>query len=258
MSFPEEINIVADGQSKATSRWEDKPVFQGLLLSYLQNIQVVENLYRQLLDERDIYSAIGAQLDVLGALVGELRLGKEDEPYRQAIFSRIAINTADGTPEKALEILQVISSSNLVNVWEHYAAAVYYYTGGVVTNASGQTMDNSSPAGVVARLLFDENGDSLVPSDLIGDTPNLFDDAANQIIDDNSNDIVASSLIDNSVPGDRSFLPEIEDTDLINPLADLLTKDPLSVISGLIIDDAGDNIVDDSGNFIQYITTEIT
>jgi hypothetical protein len=79
-----------------------------LLAAWISGIQDVENTLQQLLTMRGVDDAIGAQLEVLGRIVGAGREGHTDDVYRRRIRARIAANRSKGT------IADVIRVANLV------------------------------------------------------------------------------------------------------------------------------------------------
>ncbi len=169
MAVPAKLDQVQIGLNRMLSQFDNSPKLRGLFQAYLENVQDVEEMFYQLLTERDIYSAIGAQLDVIGLLVGELRRGRDDEEYRQAILNRVVLNTSDGTPPVVLEILKLLTSADTVGLFEHYPANIHYFASGGVNNSTPQTMDNASAAGVNVRVMFDEGSNSFIPAGLVSE-----------------------------------------------------------------------------------------
>ena len=212
MSVPVQQDVVSVGLSRMLSQWKDKAVITGLFKSYLENIQVVENMWFQLLEERDIYTAIGEQLDVLGLIVGENREGRDDEEYRQALFNRIALNSSDGTPNKVLEILEVITLGENVNLFEHFPANIHYFTDGTTTSDITFIMDNASAAGVSVRVMTDVGNTSFIPAALIATQDILGLDGGNTMGVDTGDELGLASFDDVGV-GTRSFLPHTLDPD---------------------------------------------
>ena len=62
------------------------------------------------LQQRVVGVAVGAQLDVLGRIVGEARLGDPDANYRLRIKAGILLNVSSGTPEELLAIFRLLTS----------------------------------------------------------------------------------------------------------------------------------------------------
>ena len=174
MSYPEQINHVEVALSRLPSVWKDKPIMQGFITAFASNIQVIEELLFDMLNNRSVFTAIGAQLDVVGLLVGVARLGRDDLDYRNAVFKQIAINNADGSTENILETVRLLTQVDGVYMWEHPAASFFLLINGGYFDGLASTLDAISSAGVGAVLLFDE-ADSFVPGELFFQADNLVD-----------------------------------------------------------------------------------
>ena len=48
------IDQVELGLDRMLSQWDDKPIIRGLFQSYLQGVQDVEDMWFQLMNERDL------------------------------------------------------------------------------------------------------------------------------------------------------------------------------------------------------------
>jgi hypothetical protein len=153
MSLPVKTDVVKLGIDSLLTQWQDKPVALGLLKSYLENIQIIEDVQFQVLEERGIDRAIGVQLDNLGLIVGQPRtvvkgafakffgfqgndnssgFGDDtffldgsplavtklldDDQYRFFIKARAASNTSSGTPEDLIKFFQSLfgASTNTI------------------------------------------------------------------------------------------------------------------------------------------------
>jgi len=66
--------------------------------------QDLENVIQQFLSDRFVDTAEGAQLDIIGAIVGQGRNGMIDDDYRRYIRAKIAVNNSNGTFEDLLTI----------------------------------------------------------------------------------------------------------------------------------------------------------
>jgi hypothetical protein len=85
-------NRLEQALAKLLTQFKGLPVMEGILASYVEQVQELENVFIDLLLLRTLDNATGAQLDGVGAIVGELRLGRNDTDYRAAIAGRIKIN----------------------------------------------------------------------------------------------------------------------------------------------------------------------
>jgi len=117
---------VSVGVKRLIHQWQDKPKVVGLLTAFLNSTQKIEDTFEQLLKERGIDTAIGAQLDIIGLIVGEPRFDKDDDEYRAAIKLRIGINTSDGTEPVVSSLLKQITGATTATFTDVYPAGVKY------------------------------------------------------------------------------------------------------------------------------------
>ena len=166
MTLPVAQDVVERGLSRLLWQWEDSPLLRGMLESYLTAGQEIEDAFFQLLSERGINEAIGAQLDVLGDIVGEARQGREDDKYRLAILSRGLINNSNGTPEELLEIVATATGATAPALWEHFSGTTMLYVEHGASPLVAHAMQNASPAGTYTALMFDIDQDSFIGSEV--------------------------------------------------------------------------------------------
>ncbi len=107
-----------------------------LIRALVEPVQDVENVLQQLYTERYVDTAVGDQLDILGALVGQLRLGLEDEPYRRVIRARISVNRSKGTIADVINVASLIiyDDDALILVDNHGPAALSVQIEGVTVD----------------------------------------------------------------------------------------------------------------------------
>lgn len=76
-----------------------------LLAILMRPIQRVENVLIDMKLKRDINTAVGAQLDIIGRIVGQPRNGEsDDEVYRRFCRARVLVNKSSGVPEELIKI----------------------------------------------------------------------------------------------------------------------------------------------------------
>lgn len=80
-------------------QYKDKPKFKGLVEGMNDQANDLETAIFEIRDNFWLDTAEGVQLDVIGLIVGEDRLGRSDADYRDAIKVRIVINTGSGEGE---------------------------------------------------------------------------------------------------------------------------------------------------------------
>lgn len=92
---------------------------QNMRYSNWQNLVRVEGFQSQELEDavfqvllgRSVDDAVGAQLDLLGKLVGQPRYGLVDDDYKVYIRARVSTNNSEGTIEDLISVVQGIIGS---------------------------------------------------------------------------------------------------------------------------------------------------
>src|SRR3990172_1865011 len=148
--------------ARLAHQFKEHPLIEGMLRSFVQPIQDLEKTLFDLLQDRGIMTAVGAQLDGLGSIVGESRRGRNDEEYRIGILARVAINTSQGTPENAIAVFGLITGASRVHYCRHYTALVdpagpdsFAFAGGIDGLGFGDLLD-ISVGGVFVDIYFQD------------------------------------------------------------------------------------------------------
>lgn len=124
---------IARAKDRLIEQYKEKPKIEGLLEAVVKPLQELEDLFLALGTERWIDSAIGAQLDVVGKIVGALRdVGQNDEDYRLAIKAQIIMNLNQGTPEEIIAAAKFFIGSIFIWYLEVYPAAVDIFSSTVI------------------------------------------------------------------------------------------------------------------------------
>lgn len=155
-------NHEEEGLSRLPSVWDSSPKVKGLLLSYLREIQEVEDTLFDLLEDRSISTAVGVQLDVLGDLLNEPRGGRTDEEYREYLKALPLVYRSGGTANELLQILKQFSAANDVRLWEHGPGNIHFYTDGHIDDALMDVMTQARSAGVRYAIIQDTEQNSLI------------------------------------------------------------------------------------------------
>lgn len=156
----EQINEHAEqALGRLVSQYETTTRLQAIIEIEASQTQGVENAIWGMLTEKWIDDASGVQIDSLGAIVGEPRLGRSDEAYVAAIFIRIALNSGGGQPEIIMTFLRFILDINDVQLLEVFPANIQVFVdssidqqiasrlrriigagiGGFITSSDGET-----------------------------------------------------------------------------------------------------------------------
>lgn len=95
----------AEGLALLLEQFKGKPLIEGHVGSFLNQVQDLEDAIWEILLCTDIDHATNAQLEGLGDLVGEGRRERTDAQYRAAIRVRILVNRCNGRHGEILKIL---------------------------------------------------------------------------------------------------------------------------------------------------------
>lgn len=114
MSLDDGLPVVADTNLKR------------LLAAALMGAQDLEAALQQLLTQRNILTAVGAQLDVIGKIVGQARDGLSDDDFRRYCRARIAAHKSKGATEDLIKVISlvVLDDAAVVQVLNEGAATV--------------------------------------------------------------------------------------------------------------------------------------
>lgn len=139
----------------------DLPRFADLLCIFADQVQAAEDALWQIAQD-SVDTAIGAQLEGFGAIVGAERQGLSDASYRNLIRATVKANRSRGTTEDLYEIAMLFIGSSAagdiridlrppasITVWTDTSAS---FSGGRVLN---RLLQRSKAAGV--RLVFIES-----------------------------------------------------------------------------------------------------
>lgn len=105
--------------------------WEGVVTAYVVQIQDLETSLFEFVDGRAIDTAEGINLDNMGTIVIQDRLGFDDDFYRVLIYVKIGINTSQANPEKVIDVFRLLTSSNLVHLIDLENGAVELYGDGV-------------------------------------------------------------------------------------------------------------------------------
>lgn len=128
----------------------DCPRNQVVMDAVMAEVQELEDAFWELLTAFDLDTATNDQLLLLGKLVGEGQLGRDDEDFRAAIRARILVNRSDGKVEQLYEIGKalVVDTTILHRITQFSGSETYEFLG----DLSAFSLSN------VARLLRKAKG----------------------------------------------------------------------------------------------------
>jgi hypothetical protein len=135
---PGSVDHVYAAYSRLPQQFKDKPNIVGLVTALVQPYQDLETALWDLFTKRTIYTAFGATLDAIGALVNQPRNGLGDADYQRFIAARVKANRSGGTPPNLIAICRLVVNNTAVTfVYSNIGIAAYemFATGAPVTDA---------------------------------------------------------------------------------------------------------------------------
>lgn len=255
MTLPVEIDHAELGAERLLHQWKDSPKVQGLFKSFLEQSDLLEDIFLQILDDRGIHQAVGIQLDVIGELFGVQREGRVDTQYRPAILQKISVIETDGTTEVFMQVLRTVGSTDFVDFFEHHSGDVHARMGAGFSFNTFVDLKPLVPAGVNLRIYIDDEFDSFVASEVTSSVFLLEIDTLDTIEVDNGAEVFDLEVQTDTVSGTSGalgILPEILDIDKSPFGAELLDR-AVTRTSGEFVDEVGNFIVDEEGNNIVWV-----
>ncbi|MCP4481427.1 MAG: DUF2612 domain-containing protein [bacterium] len=143
---------VIDALKRFIEQYKNSSKLQGITASFCNQIQDIENALCSLYGRLDIDNITGNDLDNIGKIVGQDRLGFTDDIYRILIYTRIAINVSGGIPENIISIFQILTQCTEVEFLEIFPAGVHIMANleidSSLTDYIKEALESSLAAGV--------------------------------------------------------------------------------------------------------------
>lgn len=123
-----DIVQIADHHASALAllaeQYKGKPILERIIRVFTNHAQQIETvLYEIMLGYRLSTPAVGAQLDVLGRLVGQDRESADDTEYRLRIAARIRANRSGGAAEDLYAVFRILLPDHTLSIVPQYPAA---------------------------------------------------------------------------------------------------------------------------------------
>lgn len=130
-----------EGVAFLISQFRDKPSIEILVRALMTQVQAAEDALFALLTERAIDTAVGAQLVVLGKIVGQEQGTFDEETFRTLIRGRVLVNRSSGTVDQMIELVNTLlpAGASLV-VREYYPAAFQIEVTGSIPDFIGNAI----------------------------------------------------------------------------------------------------------------------
>jgi len=107
-SVIDRVEHETQGLARLLRQYVDRPRVEGFLSAYLEQVQSLDDLAIEVMTQVWPLTAIGAQIDVLGKIVGRARGGMLDDEYRLWVLAKIFINRSNGRIEEFYDVLDIL------------------------------------------------------------------------------------------------------------------------------------------------------
>ena len=150
------------------TQFQCKPRIKALIDACVGELQLLVDEVFNATVSLTVNNATGAQLDLLGRIVGEPRLGLDDEDYRRFIRVRVRANRSSGSQDELIDIFQQMLATtedpadiDVAFISEHPAgfilsAAALANLEQTLIDRINQIITIAKPAGVQFTLTVDD------------------------------------------------------------------------------------------------------
>jgi hypothetical protein len=189
-------NHIEQAKDRFVEQYKSTYYFNSLIESIIQPIQTLENETFNVYTKRWIKTAEGQQLDNLGKIIGEPRLGRSDEAYRSALIIKVYINTAFGQPESIINVIQEIYNADSVEYQQGQPASFQLH---IISNSTinniNELVNSLIPAGVKCSIITQssDNTGFILGANNVLSTSNYSINSNNDTLDTGSGNLLEVS-----------------------------------------------------------------
>ncbi len=145
--------------------FQEDPAMVALATIFGNKVQEIEDALWQLYTERGIDTAVGAQLDIIGKILGYTRGGLDDDTYRLRLRAKIALNKDSGTAAEILNIFALLLPGLGLELRDTPPAGfelriVGVVPGSISINELVNILKAARAAGVEAQLFYSASPDA--------------------------------------------------------------------------------------------------
>lgn len=107
-SLAEPVDHIKEGLAYTIAQYQGKPNFQKWCMSYLWQIQHIEDAIHASVEAWRLDNAVGWRLAVIGSIVGQPRIGGTEDIYRTYIKTKVLVNSSDGRHRTLSRIAEML------------------------------------------------------------------------------------------------------------------------------------------------------
>lgn len=165
-------DVVGESIANLGPSFWGKPIITSIMFAFALEFQRLEDAIFEVIEKRLLDNAVAAQLETIGAIVGEPRYDRTDDEYRVAIRGRILSNLSDATRNDLNDLLNLMRPVETYSYDEGEADITIY------TSSTDHDLDqvalpflrDAAAAGVSVNMIASaDSDDSLVLGDALVD-----------------------------------------------------------------------------------------
>ena len=111
MALEQKTDHAAEALARQVEQFKSKPNIEAIINAASAQTQDDETVLFEILEDTTLDASEGVQLDGIGDIVGEERLGRSDADYRLGIKAQIRKNVSSGTGDEILAIVALLTSN---------------------------------------------------------------------------------------------------------------------------------------------------
>lgn len=174
-------------------QYKDAPNINAILEVLASPFEDLLTVFEDIKNLLSIDDNEGAQLDLIGDIVGEKRKGRLDVDYRKGIKFKIFKNTSKATVVDVVKIMKFISDASLVVYSDNPPASYTIYTNGKTLTSDIQVLMDKLSAGGVSVIVYASDGEvPFIMTEVVSVDYNFVDNDEDQFQDDGGNNLIVS------------------------------------------------------------------
>lgn len=156
----QDTNVQTEAEARIYEQYKKKPKIQSMVDFLAARLQGMENMLWGVATLRFLSSATGAQLDLLGRVVGQNRNGLADSDYLNCILARIFCNRSSGAIPDIYNVFAfILQGAQTMSIPVSAAGGMELVIGGATLTAPWVTifkqfLKDSRMAGIGAVLRY--------------------------------------------------------------------------------------------------------
>ena len=125
-------NHVQIARDSLISQYKEATNLGIILDAFIEQTQDLEDALFSLLEGRWIDQAEGKVLDDFGTIIGQERLGFDDEFYKVLLYSKIGENVSQGETVRVVDVYKIITRATRAELQENYPAGLTLLSDGEI------------------------------------------------------------------------------------------------------------------------------